>query len=347
MLLNNLQTSQGWRENRTFKDIESTISRKIPVERCNRFEHGTIEFVWHCFNSMKIFHYLCLCHIALSICASNAFTYNSARNHERQGSILRLSKNALEESVAASIQKKHLLSLIPKLNFGAPATNLTTDADVVAEIEKTVSVLEYLTPLPHLTESKRAVEVLNGEWQLVYSDASEITRITKLPLGFRLGPVFQPINVADGRFENQALIKHRFLIVSGHTRVVAKFELAPLGEVNRAGVKNVGDRANVKFEKVIFTLRRLLCVPTFGKIRKAATPNGPSEQKGVVPCIDVTYLDDTMRVSRGGDGSLFILVRPTSRKPMPMLPLQAADKITIDEKSPTYDASVDILPPKQ
>jgi hypothetical protein len=87
-------------------------------------------------------------------------------------------------------------------------------------------------------------------------------------------------------------------------------------------------------------------LPTFGKIRKTAIPNGPSEQAGVVPCIDVTYLDDELRISIGGDGSLFILTRPKkkSKRSMPMLPLEVAETISVDSEAPTYDASVDLLP---
>jgi hypothetical protein len=255
------------------------------------------------------------------------------------------SGDKVDESLSASIIKKDLLSMIPKRPFGGPATNLTTSDETVCQIETTVAALEYLTPLPPLARSRQALETLNGDWQLIYSDASEITRISKLPLGFCLGPVFQPINVTDSRFENQALIKHRLRLLSGHTRVLANFYLAPLGDTNRAGVVNVGERANVKFQKVIFSLRRFILVPTFGRIRKTAIPNGPSEQKGAVPCIDVTYLDDELRISRGGDGSLFILTRPTKKKkPMPMLPLEVAETISVDPESPTYDASVDILP---
>ena len=250
----------------------------------------------------------------------------------------------VEESISAKLLKAELLRVIPKRPFGGPATNATTDATTVSKIANLVTALEYLTPLPPLSRSPVAVETLNGAWQLVYSDASEITRIAKLPLGFRLGPVFQPIDVANFKLENQALIKHATRLISGHTRVLAMFSLAPTGERNRVGVINVGNRANVKFQKVIFTLRRLLVLPTFGKIRKTATPNGPSEQKGIIPTLDITYLDDTLRISRGGDGSLFILVRPQKKKPMKMLPLDAANSIQVDPEAPTYDASVDILP---
>merc|ERR1712216_786138 len=123
------------------------------------------------------------------------------------------------------------------------------------------------------------------------------------------GAVFQLIDASGGRFENQAFVKHLAFFASAHTRVIAKFWLAAPGEVNRVGVENVGNRASVNFERVIFSLRRLLVLPFFGLVKKVARPYGPSEQVGAVPSIDVTYLDDELRVSRGGDGSLFILTR--------------------------------------
>jgi len=243
--------------------------------------------------------------------------------------------------------KKRLLELIPKRPFGAPATNITTDDTTIAKIEEAVAALEVAAPLPPLLNSTRAVETLDGDWQLIYSNASEITRIAKLSFGFRLGPVFQPINATAGRFENQALIKHVLRVASGHTRVLARFWLAPLGEINRAGVINDGNRANVEFQKVIFTLRRFLIIPTFGKIRKTALPRGPSQREGVTPSIDVTYLDDEVRISRGGDGSLFVLVRADGRdgrkRAMPALQLDASE-ISVADSAPTYDASKDILP---
>jgi PAP_fibrillin len=283
-----------------------------------------------------------------NICESAAFTilHQNTKNEPPVHLYAASAGISAVESLSASILKKELLSLIPKRPFGGPATNMTTSEGTCGRIKKTVDALEYLTPLPPLTRSSEAVSVLNGDWQLVYSDASEITRLTKLPFGFCLGPVFQNINVEQGRFENQAFIKHRLRLLSGHTRVLANFSLAPLGATNRVGIVNIGNRANVVFTKVIFTMRRFLLFPTFGRIRKTAVPNGPSERAGVVPCIDVTFLDNDLRISRGGDGSLFVLTRPTSKGMMPlaMLPVETVEKISVDPDAPTYDASVDILP---
>ena len=150
-------------------------------------------------------------------------------------------------------------------------------------------------------------------------------------------------------FENQALVKHSLLLLSGHTRVVAKFWLSDdLGATNRAGVTNTaGNRVNVKFQRAIFTLRRLILLPTFGGVRKVAQPNGPSEQAGVVPSIDVTYLDESLRISRGGDGSLFVLRRADGAdrgqgQPMRMLGEDSAELAVTAES--TYNAATDVLP---
>lgn len=256
------------------------------------------------------------------------------------------SGDGIGESLSVFEFKRELLELIPKRPFGGPATNITTPKATRLEIEKMVGTLEKLAPLPPLANSSDTLETLDGDCQLVYSDASEITNIAKLLFGFRLGPVFQPIDVKGGRLENQALIKH--LLFSGHTRVVADFDLCEMGETNAASVVNIGERANAKFRKVVFTLRRLLALPTFGRIRKTATPNGRSEQQNAIPSIDITYLDGTMRIARGGFGSLFVLTRPTGshrrNKVMPMLLEAEAESISVDPESPTYDGSVDILP---
>lgn len=248
-----------------------------------------------------------------------------------------------EEEPAAL--REDLLTLIPQPASGAPATNLSVSRDQRRRIEKAVSRLEPYSEYrgKAFADSAEATAALDGPWQLVYSDASEITRLAKLPLGFRLGAVFQPVDVERGRLENQAFVRHALFLASAHTRVLARFELAERGTVDRAGVVNKeGNRVNVRFERVIFTLVRLLFIPLFGLVAKVAVPKGPAEQKGATPSLDVTYIDDTLRISRGGDGSVFVLRRPTpgGRQPMPML--VDTDVQVTDKK--TYNAAEDVLP---
>jgi len=249
------------------------------------------------------------------------------------------------EAETAAALRADLLRLLPEAASGAPATNVSLPQDRQDQIREAASRLEPRSEYRDtpIAESPEALAALDGSWQLLYSDASEITRLARLPLGFRLGPVFQPLDTARGRLENQAFVRHSLGLASGHTRVLARFEPAERGMVDRAGVVNDrGNRVKVKFERVVFTLVRLLFIPLFGLIRKVAVPKGPAEQKGVTPTLDITYLDDTLRISRGGDGSLFVLQRPLpgGRQPMPML--EDTDLRVTDEK--TFNAATDVLP---
>ena len=106
-------------------------------------------------------------------------------------------------------------------------------------------------------------------------------------------------------------------------------------------------RVNVKFEKVAFSLRRVLFLPVFGLLRKTAIPKGPAEKQGVIPSIDVTYLDDDLRISRGGDGSLFVLTRfiaGSGSRPRPFPPIVDTEKLKVRDGANTYNAATDILP---
>lgn len=309
-------------------------------------------------------------------------------------------------SDSRELVKEELLSMIPRRRFGAPATNLTVPSRTVRRIEKRVQALECydeeLRKGGPIASNRLAQELLDGPWRLLYSDASEITNLVDLPFGFQLGAVFQPIDVATGRVENQANVKHKLLLASAHTRVLAEFTLEKsLSARNRAGiVNNEGRRINVRFDRVIFSLRRFLFIPFLGRfVRKVARPRGsaeraieaaakataaaassPSGATGAVvtakssdkvvmeeneekrtvhtgdsageddtpplPCIDVTYLDDDVRISRGGDGSLFVLQRAQKGwyRPKPMLEDGLRTLLCQRDATDTYDASTNLLP---
>ena len=100
------------------------------------------------------------------------------------------------KSNAESI-KTELVSLIPIQRFGAPATNVTLSHEMVRRLGSTVARLEALSGEVSLS-NPATLHQLNGNWKLLYSDASEITRLVDLPLGFRLGAVFQLIDVSAG-----------------------------------------------------------------------------------------------------------------------------------------------------
>jgi hypothetical protein len=189
---------------------------------------------------------------------------------------------------------RRLLESIPAMAYGAPATNATLPAELVQSIEAQTVTLERQFGGRNLIRDKN----LNGSWRLLYSDGREITSLAAgFPGGFQLGPTYQPIDLATGRFENQG-------------RVVNRFGLAQL---NAAGVVNdFGNRIDVEFQRITFALDEVFGQPS--TLRKVLVPN---QAAGTAqPANDVTYLDASVRVVRGGDGALFIFRREESDRPM-------------------------------
>ena len=211
---------------------------------------------------------------------------------------------AAATTVAAA--KAELLKAIPATATGAPATNATLSRAVAEKISKCADALDAAASMKDTASSKQ----LDGSWRLVYSDAPEITNLAKLPLGFQLGPVRQPFALTSKTFENQGEILHVTRLIHGSTRVVGDFDRAARGTLNAAGVVNDrGDRVDVFFRRVVFEIDAPVAIKTV--VEPKADPALAR------PAVDTVYLDDSLRVTRGGDGSLFVLTRDAD--PVPML----------------------------
>lgn len=177
---------------------------------------------------------------------------------------------------------------------------------------------------------------IDGSWLLRYSDASEITNLAKLPLGLRLASVFQRVDLSTGTLENRAFVRHKWRLAKQQTRVVARAWADERGAVNRAGVVNPGNRLAVEFTKVVVSFNRLLFVPT-PFLRIVAKPNGTLEKEGRVPTLDITYVSEKIRISRGGDGSLFVLERASEEDAESLGELEIPDGVV--ESSRGFDGA--------
>lgn len=214
---------------------------------------------------------------------------------------------------AAELPSSRLLSLVPEMPFGAPATNATLPAALVQQIEDEAHALERLGTTKDL--SSKSIASLDGSWRLLYSNAREITNLASgLPLGFALGTTYQPVDVATGRFENQGLVEHVYGLARASTLVVGDVVPAPLGTLNAAGTLNRdNNRVDITFRRISFNLDEFLGKPV-SNVRKVLSP---AQKVGAAqPANDITYLDGTMRVTRGGEDSLFIFRREASPRPM-------------------------------
>jgi hypothetical protein len=199
----------------------------------------------------------------------------------------------LKEKLQATIKN------IPTKGDGYPVTNLKLDQTLTAEIEQLTTELESLNPHPQ--PLLYATSLLDGVWQLQYSTAREIRSLDSLPLGLQVGKVYQVIDVANKLFFNLAQVKHSLGLVSGYVKVTASFE--PAIETANLGNK----RINVHFDKRYLAVEKIVGIDT-PKLNpfKVVAANNP---QGRIPTLDITYLDESLRIGRGGDGSLFILTK--------------------------------------
>ncbi|MFM7381449.1 MAG: PAP/fibrillin family protein [Microcystaceae cyanobacterium] len=205
--------------------------------------------------------------------------------------------------------KQELLALIEPFQTrkqGSPITNLRAKPDTAQAIEKLTEQLEAVNP--HLFPLLYCPQLLDGIWWLNYSTAREIRSLDKLPLGFQVGRVYQVIDVASQAFFNQAFVKHPLGLVQGYVQVTATFEIA------RSPDSPLPDkRLNVQFLERSTAISAIagFKTPSLEPVNTASA-RGP---QGRIPTLDITYLDETLRIGRGGEGSLFILSKVDQIQP--------------------------------
>jgi len=190
--------------------------------------------------------------------------------------------------------KAELLEALVGKNRGLLATEPDKQAILVA-----ISQLEDRNPTPSPVE---ASDLLDGNWRLLYTTSKGLLNLDQLPL-FKLGQIYQCIRAQTARVYNIAEV-YGLPYLEGLVSVAARFE--PVS----------ARRVQVRFERSIFGLQRLIGYQSpdnfiqqieTGK-RFAAIDFGldSREQQG---WLDITYLDDDLRIGRGNEGSVFVLTK--------------------------------------
>ncbi|MGF1491085.1 MAG: PAP/fibrillin family protein [Microcoleaceae cyanobacterium] len=192
------------------------------------------------------------------------------------------------------MRKATLLELIAGKNRGLLATEPDKRV-ILAEIAQ----LEDYNPNQNPLEAK---ELLDGNWRLLYTTSQELLGIDRFPL-YQLGQIYQSIQIKTGRIYNIAEI-HGPPYLEGLVSVAAKFEAVS----NR--------RVQVQFSRLVTGLQRLLGYQNPGQFIQslesdkkffAVDFNFPEgRQQG---WLDITYLDEDMRIGRGNEGSVFVLTK--------------------------------------
>ncbi len=194
-------------------------------------------------------------------------------------------------------KKAELLELIAGRNRGL--------LDNEIERVKVLSLIEQLEEHNPTAEPVKAKDLLEGNWRLLYTTSKGLLGLDRFPL-VQLGQIYQCLRTAQARVYNIAEVVG-VPFFEGLISVTASFE--PVSE----------RRVNVKFDRYIIGLQRLLNYRSPNKfIEEIETGKNffpldfkieNREQKG---WLDITYLDNDLRIGRGNEGSVFVLSKDKS-----------------------------------
>ncbi|WP_009630980.1 PAP/fibrillin family protein [Synechocystis sp. PCC 7509] len=175
---------------------------------------------------------------------------------------------------------------------------LATEPEKVA-ILGAIAQLEERNPTSSPVE---ASELLEGDWRLLYTTSSGLLNIDRFPL-LKLGQIYQSIRVQTSSIYNIAEI-YGLPYLEGLVSVAAKFE--PLSQ----------RRVQVKFKRSILGLQRLISyqspasfIQQIEQGQKFAAVDFALDSREQQGWLDITYLDNDLRIGRGNEGSVFVLTK--------------------------------------
>ncbi len=199
-----------------------------------------------------------------------------------------------KNSGSIMIGKTDLIEAIAGKNRGL----LASDPDKQF-ILSAIARLEERNPTPRPTE---AADLLAGDWRLLYTTSQELLNLDRFPLA-QLGQIYQCVRPVEARIYNIAEIKG-LPGLNAIVSVAARF--TPVSE----------RRVTVKFERVIAGLARLIgyqapqpFIDAIESGQKFWALDANLANRDRQGWLDITYLDEDMRIGRGNEGSVFVLTK--------------------------------------
>jgi hypothetical protein len=190
--------------------------------------------------------------------------------------------------------KAALMDAIALTNRGLLATEAQKQVILAA-----IANLEDFNPTPRPVE---ASNLLDGNWRLLYTTSKALLNLDRLPL-CKLGQIYQCIRVETTSVYNIAEI-YGLPYLEGLVSVAAKFE--PVSD----------RRVQVKFERSIIGLQRLIeynspvtFIQQIEAGRKFPAIDFAVNSDNQQGWLDITYIDNDLRIGRGNEGSVFVLTK--------------------------------------
>jgi PAP_fibrillin len=194
--------------------------------------------------------------------------------------------------------KAELIAAIANKNRGILATEIDKQA-ILAEI----ATLESRNPHPRPLTT--AIDLLAGDWRLLYTSSQSLLGIDKFPL-VQLGTIYQCIRPQTNAIYNIAEVSSLIPGLNGIVSIVATFTAVS------------ESRVNVQFNRSVIGLQKLIDYSTPDRLitaietgQKFTAIDLPITRKeGRAPAwLEVTYLDESLRIGRGNEGSVFVLTK--------------------------------------
>jgi hypothetical protein len=192
------------------------------------------------------------------------------------------------------IGKSELLETIAGKNRGLLATETDRKAILAA-----IATLEDRNPTPNPLE---AMDLLDGDWRLLYTTSQGLLGFERIPL-LRLGQIYQCLRVPEARVYNIAELVG-IPLLEGVISVEAKFAPATQRRVNVSFKRSViGLQRVVGYTGVQNWIEKLEAGAKFAAIDLSLDPNRPPGW------LEITYLDQDLRIGRGNEGNVFVLTK--------------------------------------
>jgi PAP_fibrillin len=167
-----------------------------------------------------------------------------------------------------------------------------------------IAALETRNPTAVPTQ---ALDLLEGDWRLIFTNSSGILGLGKIPL-VKLGQVYQCIRAESKGADGPQL--YNIAEVSGLPWLEGVISVA-------ATFTPVSDRrVNVRFNRAVVGFQRLIGyqspqvfidqLTAGGRLTAIDWALNPRDQNG---WLDITYLDQDLRIGRGNQGSVFVLTK--------------------------------------